>query len=115
MTFVTDIQKIELNVNPFDCLTMQKEVRQITKERQAPSSYFVTYFPRYPEFANPFQFVYGLFDFDKVAFSPNQLSVLNLANEMFNYSISLSKFEEEVLNYTFNRLVKKNPSLPNRS
>jgi hypothetical protein len=47
-------------------------------------------------------------------FSQNQHLVLNIANELFANSSPLDLFEQRVLNNTFNRIIKKTPTLSGR-
>jgi hypothetical protein len=110
MYTLTDIPESRLNI--FDCLSIKTEYTIPIKNTEV-IDYMVTVFPR-EEKVNGFQFVYGLFNQSQIAFCQNQPSVLNLANELFANSMPLDQFEQSVLNDTFNRIVKKVPTLSGR-
>lgn len=110
MFTLTDIQQPGTNI--FDCISLKTEYTIPVKNTEV-IDYMVTVFPR-EEKVSGFQFVYGLFNQLPIAFSQNQHLILNAANELFSNSSPLDQFEQNVLNTTFNRMVKKTASLPGR-
>ena len=110
MFTLIDIQQTGTNI--FDCVALKTEYAVPVKNTEV-IDYMVTVFPR-EEKVSGFQFVYGLFNSSPIAFSQNQHLVLNVANELFANSSPLDLFEQNVLNTTFNRTVKKVPTLPGR-
>ena len=68
----------------------------------------------YIENLNSFNFVYTIFEFSKTAFANNQAAIIQLGTKMFSNSIPSTALESEVLNRTFNRLTKNQPTLLGR-
>ena len=110
MIFVTVIPQQDLNI--FDCISIKNEISVPAKESDI-IDYMVTVYPR-NEYRNDFPFVYGLFETKDVAFAKNQNVIINIANVMFANSIPLNEFEQTVLNNTFSRSIKLQPTLPGR-
>lgn len=111
MIFINEIPQGNL----FECLSNEEEYKYTVEERTELVDYFVTEFPRYDAGTNNlFSFVYGLFDKKAVALADNQADITSLSNHIFSNSRSLSQIEQQILDNTFNRLVKKTPSRPNR-
>jgi hypothetical protein len=112
MIFITDIPE---SVSPFDCLNNDSEYRYEVKNKMELIDYFVTEYPRIdPDAPTLFSFIYGLFDRNPFPFSLNQSDIISIANNLFEGARPLSEFEEKVLGNTFNRLIKKEPTRPNR-
>lgn len=102
----------ESNNNLFDCISLKNEI-VIQKQTTELLDYMVTVYPRNEQIDN-FNFVYSLLDYKPVAFSPNQKSVIEFANEMFSKSELLGDFESGVLASTIKRLTKTTPTLSGR-
>ena len=102
----------QYNNNLFDCIS--NKIEYVVKSTNTQLiDYMVTVYPR-NEGANPFDFVYGLFDYNPSAFAHNQDSIISIASELFADSEPLGSFESVVLNKTFKRLLKSNPTLSGR-
>lgn len=112
MLFINDIPE---NICLFDCLNNDSEYRYEVKNKTELIDYYVTEYPRTdPNAPSIFSFIYGLFDRNQMSFSINQVDIIGLANKLFEGAQPLSNFEEKVLGDTFNRLIKKDATRPNR-
>jgi hypothetical protein len=104
------------NYNMFDCISLESEHRRVMQSTTKLVNYFVTTeYPRIEkQIHNPFFFVHSFFEKNEQTYGNNQTSILDLANQMFSDSKPLTGFEEQVLNATFARLLKNNPTRTNR-
>lgn len=102
------------NYNMFQSVTIETEIKNTPRSSTAMLNYFITEYPRLQNDINPFSFVYGLFENKNLTFADNQPAILNIATEIFSDTINLTNFEQSVLNATFNRLIKRKPTRPNR-
>jgi len=108
--FLTEIP--EHNSSLFDCVSSKNEI-VVKSNKTELLDYMVTSYLR-NERIDSFSFVHGLFESNKAAFSVNQNAVLHFASQLFSNSEPLSNFESNVLNKTFNRLIKVKPTLSGR-
>jgi hypothetical protein len=109
-----DIANVELPFTILEPISIMEECHKILPQKIELFSYYVTEYPRYEDPLNNSSFVYGLFEQPKLAFASTQDEVLYSATKMFEGSEALSPFENDILNETFLRLAKRNPTRPNR-
>ena len=100
--------------NLFSCIIINDE-RQIISSKIELLNPFITEFPRITEEDTPLQqFAFTFFENDQVAFSTNQDSIAILSNELFGGSKTLGEFEQMILNKTYEKSLRAEPSRPNR-
>lgn len=107
---ITDLPHIDRNI--FDCISMQNQIH-VPVSKVKVLDYMITDYPR-NENRNDFPFVFGFFEPKEISFSKNQDVVINVSNLMFQNSIFLTDFEQRVLNETFHRGLKTQPTLSGR-
>lgn len=59
-------------------------------------------------------FAFHYFELDRTNFLKNQDSVQFIAMQLFGHNKSMTEFEQAVLNISFRKALKKQPSRPNR-
>lgn len=97
----------------FDCISNSKVEYTNNTTSGDLIDYMVTVYPR-NENVLSFDFVYGLFQYNQLAFSHNQDTIVSIASDLFVDSEPLGAFESSVLNKTLERLSKSRPTLLGR-
>ena len=105
-------QTLEFSTDLFDCVSIKHEAKIIQRNMEV-LDYMLTVYPRSENTHNA-GFVYGLFEIREIAFSQNQSSIINIANELFSESQLIGGVESYVMNKTYTRLLKATPTLPGR-
>lgn len=110
MFLLSDIPQNNQNLFDYVSISYETKVKSNTTEIL---DYMLTIYPR-NENTRTFNFVHGIFDKSYVAFAENQSDIIDIAGKLFSNSESLQKFESDILNKTFNRLIKSSPTLSGR-
>lgn len=102
LPILTDLSQFSNSL--FDCISNKTEY-VVKATNTELIDYMVTVYPRNDN-VSPFDFVYGLFDYNPVAFSNNQDAIVSISSEMFAEAEPLGVFESKVLDKTLRRLLK---------
>ena len=95
--------------------TIQNEYYVPQKRYEKQFGYYIFDFPKEEScLTNSYSFVYGLFFPPSIPFSANQPETIKLSQKLFAGSTPLGEFEEDILNRTFERVIKKVPLRLNR-
>lgn len=105
-------ENIPDNRSLFDCVSIPNEVR-VKATTTEVLGYMISESP-HSESIPTFDYVYGLYNHNDIAIASNQSLIIKLSTEIFADSVQLSAIESDILNFTFNQMIKTTPSLPGR-
>lgn len=110
--FITELPQMP---SILEGITIQHEYCVSSKREEKQAGCYIFDFPNEEScLTSTYSFVYGLFFPPTIPFSTNQPEIINFSKKLFDGCQPLGEFEENVLNQTFERVIKKVPLRLNR-